>query len=321
MNCKILVATLLFAILSACASPSLPASSQAPPAHTKRIALTFDDVPRQRGAYFDDEERTSRLIAELQRAGVEQAAFFLNPGRIADSPGAEVRIARYVAAGHVIANHSANHPHLSSTTAADYLDDIDAAEVWLQGREGYRPWFRFPFLDEGRRDKVKRDAVRAGLAKRGLRNGYVTAEASDWFYENAVIEALKDGKDIDRDALRNLYVESHVEAAETFAAVAERTLDRQPAHVMLLHETDLNALYIADMVAALEAKGWQIITADEAYADPIGTLMSDTPSAQGTLTEALAWERGLTPPRWYERNDTELAGRLFRIRVLGEVAE
>ena len=37
-----------------------------------------------------------------------------------------------------------------------------------------RSWFRFPYLDEGAGDKEKRDAVRAGLAERGLVNGYVT---------------------------------------------------------------------------------------------------------------------------------------------------
>ena len=98
--------------------------------------------------------------------------------------------------------------------------------------------------------------------------------------------------------------------------LAFKVLGRHPAHVMLLHETDIAAFYIADLVAALRADGWEIITADEAYADPIGQLRPDVPSAQGTLTEAIAWERGLPAPRWYERNDTRVYSRLFRERVL-----
>ncbi len=289
-------------------------------ARPKRIALTFDDVPRGPGAFFTPEARTERLIAELKRVGVRQAAFFVTPGSF-DRPwgeGGEARIAAYVAAGHVIANHSFGHRRLSAMPVADYLADVDRAEEWLEGRKGRRPWFRYPFLDEGRGDKAKRDAVRAGLKARGLSNGYVTAEASDWNMETLASQAAERGKKMDIEALRDLYVESHVEAAEFYDALARRTLGRSPAHVLLLHETDLAALFAGDLVTALRRRGWRIVTVDSAYADPIGALMPDVPSAQGTLTEALAWEKGLPAPRWYGRNDTKVANRLFAEHVLKE---
>ena len=177
---------LLLGVLAACAhaetAPTAPRSPE------KRIALSFDDAPRAPGAFLTEEERTRLLIANLAEAGVDQAVFFVNPGQI-DGADDEARIVAYVAAGHVIANHSASPPHLSQTDAAAYLADIDAAEEWLHGRAGYRPWFRYPYLDEGRQDKGKRDAVREGLAQRGLSNGYVTIDASDWFYESAAKRA------------------------------------------------------------------------------------------------------------------------------------
>jgi peptidoglycan-N-acetylglucosamine deacetylase len=313
---RLLSFLLLVPLLIGCST----VAAQAPQTAEKRIALTFDDVPRGPGAFLTQEERTKRLIAALREAGVSQAAFFVNPGFLAnpERDGGEQRIAAYVAAGHVLANHSFSHPHLNATAAADYLADIDKAEAWLKGREGRRPWFRFPFLDEGGGDKVKRDAVRAGLKARGLRNGYVTVDASDWNMEQLTIDARRAGKKIDMAALRDLYVESHVEAAEYYDQLARRTLGRSPAHVLLLHETDLAALFVDDLVEALRRKGWTIVTADEAFADPISTAEPDVPSAQGTLTEALAWQKGLPAPRWYERNDTRIANRLFAERVLKE---
>ncbi len=307
------IVALLALVLAACTSASATRVAE-----TKRIALTFDDVPRHPGGFFSEDERTERLIAQLQRAGAVQAAFFLNPGKIVERDGARERIASYVAAGHVIANHSSTHLRLSETDAATYLADIDAAEAWLKGRDGYRAWFRFPFLDEGRNDKPKRDAIRAGLAERGLQNGYVTVDASDWFYEQAATNAVRAGQKIDTDALRDLYVESHVQSAEFTDELARKTLGRSPAHVLLLHETDLAALYLGDLVKALKEKGWAIISADEAFADPIAKLQPDVPSAQGTLIEALAWERGLPAPRWYARNNTVLAQKEFDKRVLGK---
>lgn len=299
---------------------ALAGCSTLPPQPVKRIALTFDDVPRARGAFFTPDVRTAKIVEGLKKARVRQAAFFVTPGNLAtpDGTGGEQRIVAYVAAGHVIANHSYDHRHLTEVTAADYVADIDRAAAWLKGRAGFRPWFRFPFLNEGRADKAKRDFVRAALKARGLRNGYVTVDGADWNMENLTITAARSGQTIDMSALRRLYVETMVEAADFNDALARRTLGRSPAHVLLLHESDLAALFIGDLAAGLRAAGWTIVTADEAYADPLSAAIPDVPSAQGTLTEALAWEKGLPEPRWFERASPRVADPLYAERVLGQ---
>jgi peptidoglycan/xylan/chitin deacetylase (PgdA/CDA1 family) len=282
----------------------------------KRIALTFDDVPRGRGAFLTPDQRTIRLIAGLHNAGVKQAAFYVVPYQIGTGHG--VGGAAYVAAGHVIADHSFTHRHLTELTVTDYMADIDKAEAWLKGREGRRSWFRYPFLDEGGPDKTKRDAVRAALDARGLHNGYATVDGSDWNIESLTVNAVKVGKTIDMMALRDLYVETMVGAADFADQLSIKTWKRQPAQVILLHETDIAALFIPDLVHALRKDGWTIITADEAYRDPISKLTPDVPSTNGTLVELAAWEKGIPKPRWYERNDIDLANRLFAERVLHE---
>jgi peptidoglycan-N-acetylglucosamine deacetylase len=287
----------------------------------KRIALTFDDIPRDRGAFLTPDERTTKLIAALKQAKVKQAAFFLNPGNLAkpDGQGGEARINAYVAAGHVIANHSYTHPHLNMSDANAYLADIDAAAVWLKDREGYRPWFRFPYLDEGGKDKVKRDAIRTGLKVRGLRNGYVTADGSDWFLDDLVNKAKKDGNELDMEQLRRLYVRMHVSNAEAQDDLARQTLSRSPAHVMLMHETDLAALFLPDLVVELRRHGWQIITADEAYRDPLNRAFPDTPNAHGDLISAIAVEKKVKWPLWPIPIYSDLAEQIFNQRVIKKV--
>ena len=314
LNARRFLVCAVLTMLAACAHAG---DGPAAPATDKRVALTFDDAPRAPGAFLSEDERTRLLIANLEKAGVDQAAFFINPGQI-DTPDEERRVLSYVDAGHVLANHSASHPRLSDTASDAYIADIDAAEEWLRAREGYRPWFRYPYLDEGQQDKAKRDAVRDALATRGLTNGYATIDASDWFYEAAARQAAAQGKAIDRDALRDLYVEAHVDAAEFYDRLARQVIGHSPAHVLLLHETDIAALWIGDLVAALRAKGWTIVSADEAYADPFAGYAKtfDTPSAQGTLTEMVAWQKGVPAPRWYRGNDTRLAQQWFDTRVL-----
>lgn len=160
--------------------------------------------------------------------------------------------------------------------------------------------------------------MRTALGSRGLRNGYVTADGADWNMEGLTLAAAKANKRMDMAALRLLYVETMVGAAEYNDGLARKVLGRTPAQVLLLHETDLAALFITDLAAGLRKAGWTLITADEAYRDPLGSLAPDVPSMQGTLTEALAWEKGFAAPRWYDRVSPKVADPLFAERVLGE---
>jgi peptidoglycan/xylan/chitin deacetylase (PgdA/CDA1 family) len=260
------------------------------------------------------------LIAALQASGVRQAAFFVNPGRLDLPDGVHGldHIDAYVRAGHVIANHSFSHRRLSAVDAQSYLDDIAMTEKWLANRPGYRPWFRFPYLDEGGADKAKRDAVRRGLKDMGLRNGYVTADGSDWHLEKLAIDAATAGKAMDMEALRRLYVASQLSGVEYHDELARRTLGRSPAHVLLLHETDLAALFIGDLVDELRRHGWTIISADEAFADPIAAFEPDVPFAAGTLTGSIAWQNDVKPPLWPIWMGPALISFQFERRVLKE---
>lgn len=287
----------------------------------KRIALSFDDVPRQAGAFFTPDERTRELIAALRRGGVAQAGFFVTTGNLEKPAGAggEARIQAYVDAGHVIANHSHSHRWLHRIDAAEYIADLDRASAWLKGRPGYRRWFRFPFLDEGRRDLAKRDAIRAALRERGLRNAYVTIDNYDWHLDSLASAAKREGRAIDMEALKQLYVETLVGAANFTDRVAVKAIGRSPAHVLLLHETDLAAMFVDDLVAGLKADGWEIVGIDEAYRDPIASIEPDTWFLNGGRVAALAHLKGKEPRElFHERTDEAVLTRLFKQLVLKE---
>jgi peptidoglycan/xylan/chitin deacetylase (PgdA/CDA1 family) len=296
----------------------------APAQAQKRIAFSFDDVPRRPGAFMTSEQRTQRLIAALRRSGVRQAAFFVTPGHFEEPYGAggEARIAAYVRAGHVIANHSWSHRWLSRVGAQAYLADIDRASAWFTGRRGYRPWFRYPFLDEGTRrgaEPTARDAVRAGLAERRLLNGYVTVDSYDWYLDDLANRARAAGLAMDMAALRDLYVEIVVDAAEFADALAVRTMGRRPVQVALMHETDLEAMFLADAIAALRRRGWRVATMDQAYRDPIARITPDARYLGGGRLTAIANAAGRPASELVPAlNEEATILRLFNERVLGE---
>jgi peptidoglycan-N-acetylglucosamine deacetylase len=292
--------------------------AQPPSQNAKRIAFSIDDLPRGPGAFLDLKQRPQIFIDAMKAGGIKQAVFFANPARVSPINEGTKTAAMYAAAGHLLANHTANHIPLSSASAASFLADVDLAETWLKQQRNYRPWIRYPQLDEGGKDLAKRDAVRAGLKQRGIRNGYVTADGWDWFMESRTLAAKRAGKPMDQNGLRNLFVETHVQSAEFSHTLSKRLFGRAPVQMMLLHETDLAAMYIDDLANALRAKGWEIVSADSVYTDPIAAMEPKTGVANGTWLEMHAWDKGLKGERWFPRNDTNIATKLFATQVLRE---
>lgn len=242
----------------------------------KRIAITFDDAPRAAGPFLDEEDRTSLLIRSLEKANIDGAMFFVATRNL-DARGEEgdARLRRYAEAGHLIANHSHRHASANRMSAANFLADVELAKNKLAEYPNNVPYFRFPFLDEGDTPE-KRDAVRRGLVALELHQGYVTVDNYDWYLQVLFDEAVRSERPLDLDAWRDSYVEILTAAVAHYESMAIDILGRSPAHVLLLHENDLAALFIDDLADALRADGWEVIPALEAYADPIAQSAPDT---------------------------------------------
>ena len=140
-------------------------------------------------------------------------------------------------------------------------------------------------------------------------------DASDWYIDDAANRLVASGQPLDRDKLRDHWVDSHVAAAEFYDDLARRTFGRSPAHVLLLHETDAAALYIGDLVDALKDRGWTIVTVDEAFADPIYQLRPETPWAGGTLVGQVAWARNVDGEHWFAGNREDALAESFEREV------
>jgi peptidoglycan/xylan/chitin deacetylase (PgdA/CDA1 family) len=236
------------------------------------VALTFDDVPAVDGHRFSGAQRTERLIEELRKAGVEQAAFFVVTGRLDD--GNRERLAAYAKAGHLIGNHSQRHARAAEIGSEAFLADLQQSHRVLRSLPGFFPYFRFPYLNEGADSAMRRSLLRH-LTDHGYEDAYVTVNVFDWHLETLFQQALAAGATIDYAALRHLYVDTIWQALVYFDRVATEQLGRSPRHILLLHENDLAALHIADLVEHLREQGWRIVSPAVAYQDP---LRSTTPA-------------------------------------------
>lgn len=259
-----------------------------------RLALSFDDAPWGPGAFLTGPQRTDSLITKLAALGIDQVVFFCVTARLGYHRGHE-RLERYAAAGHLLGNHSHAHPQAPEYGGAGYLADLQEAHDSLRKFSTFVPWFRYPFLNEGPTRPV-RDGLRAALDSLGYRNGYVTIDTWDWYLAERCRWAQREGKHIDRQKLGEVYVNMIWESILFYDSLARKILHRSPKHILLLHENDLAALYIGDLVQRIRAQRWQIISPQQAYRDSLATQIPDVlENNQGRIV-AIARERGYSGP-------------------------
>ena len=258
----------------------------------KRIVLSYDDPPRGDGYLYSGDERTAQLIEALDTADAGPVLFFVSTQGIEANATGLQRLQAYAEAGHILANHTHAHMWAHQTPVETYLADVDKAAAYLSELPNTRPWFRFPFLDEGRQPE-KIAALAEGLSARGLSNGYVTVDTYDWHLERRFQAALKANQSIDYEALGRLYVRLSLESAEYYDQIARETLGDSPVHVLLLHENDLAARFSKDLVRELRNAGWEIVHPDTAYRDPLP--VPRTPLTGQGRVAALAIDQGRSP--------------------------
>jgi peptidoglycan/xylan/chitin deacetylase (PgdA/CDA1 family) len=254
------------------------------------LLLTFDDGPSLgRTPKLNAQERNAAILDALREA--KAPAVLMVMGRDGgDSPEGRLALKAWSDAGHALGNHTFSHLNLDKVSAEAFLADVKRCDALIKDLPGFAPWLRFPYLKEGL-DPTKRDAVRAGLKAMGYRDLPVTLATFDWFYDERLRERLRKDPVGDVSDLRSAYLEHVLDAADQARELGRRLLGRDPVHVILLHHTLLNALYLGDLLRALKANGWTFVPLDAAARDPLYAMQAVAPNAGADLLWSLAQDR------------------------------
>lgn len=273
------------------------------------IALTFDDAPTPDSDVMDGQARTANLLRELRDAEVPEVLFFVTTKYI-DSTSEE-RLRAYADAGHLLANHSHEHLSANDTSVEEVLEDASKAQQILKPFDNVLPLYRFPYLHHGK-DAQSREAIAAGLGELGYSIGYVTVDNFDWYINSLYEKSVKAGKTIDEKKLGQLYVDTIWATIEFYDEIAKENLGRSPKHVLLLHENDIAATYIGDLIQHIRAQGWKIISPEEAYTDPLSQHQGDLAFTKQGRVAALAHEAGVAVEELrHPSENTEYLDKLF----------
>ena len=132
------------------------------PYNKAEVALTFDDGP--------DPVFTPAILDKLKAHDVK-ATFFLLGTNIEKFPEIAQRIS---AEGHVIGNHTYNHPKLTEVSDEVYYDEIQKTDELIQQLVGYKPKFFRPTYGAINENQVK------WATEQGMMVTQWTVDTLDW---------------------------------------------------------------------------------------------------------------------------------------------
>jgi len=245
--------------------------------------VRWQDIPEDRR-----HEAEGRLLDSL---GKTQAFLFAIGQSVDNEHGAGI-LKAWSAAGHRIGNHTYSHQSLAGrTTPEEFEEGILRTDNVLRQYSGFRKWFRFPVLKEGKTREV-RDRLRWFLARQGYRNGAVTIDASDWYYDQRLRKRLETDRGFDPNRYRQPYLDHIWDRAQFYDKLSRDVLGRSVAHTLLIHYDLLNSLFLGDLLAMFRSKGWLVIDAEEAFSDDVFTRQPNIAPAGESLIRALAKETG-----------------------------
>lgn len=252
-----------------------------------QISITMDDFFWQNAVHQTAVQRNEAILGALKKHSIKAAMFVI--GRNVEDEEGKQLLSEWNKAGHVIANHTYSHQNFNSPSMSlqTYQDDTLRAEAILKTFSRYQKLFRFPMLKEG--DTVeKRDGFRKFLAKHGYRVGHVTIDSADWAISPRLQERVKIDPSADLKPYRDFYLAHMLNKAEYYDTLAKRVLGRPVKHSLLTHFNLLNGLFLDDLIQMFKAKGWQVIDAEHAFADPVYAAKPNVLPAGESIIWALA---------------------------------
>lgn len=267
-------------------APTLNAKKRAP-----QIAITMDDFSWAHAIHQTAAERNQAILETLKGHSLRAGLFVL--GRNIEDQEGKTLLAQWNDAGHLIGNHTYSHRNFGSPTMSleTFENDILRAEALLQPFSKFQKYFRFPMLKEGD-TAVKRDGLRQFLISHGYKVGHVTIDNSDWIVDQRLTARLKTNPNADLTPYRDFYLEHMLDRAQYYDGLAQKVLGRPVKHTILTHYNLLNGLFLNDLISMFKSKGWQFISAEEAFSDSVFAAKPKVLPAGESIVWAVAKENG-----------------------------
>jgi peptidoglycan/xylan/chitin deacetylase (PgdA/CDA1 family) len=283
-------------------APGLPAQGPA-----RAVAITIDDLPRGGDGSpqtFESVRALNERILRPFKDGRIPVIGFVNEGRAAGlGDGALRRILDlWTDAGADLGNHSYSHFNINQVPLEQYTADIVKGEPVIRAALAARGqalrYFRHPYLFTGPTPEIKR-GMQAFLDAHGYRVAPVTLDDADYMYA-----ALYTRPEY-RERVRQEYVPYMESVVAFFETRSVEVVGREFPQILLIHDNQLNADLMPDLLAMFRRRGYAFVTLGEALADDAYRLPEEYVGRSGfswihrwSRTKGLQPRGEPDPPAW-----------------------
>ncbi|MEX1055326.1 MAG: polysaccharide deacetylase family protein, partial [Rhodothermales bacterium] len=253
----------------------------------KQIAISIDDAPvvsfHSYPSQFERRAVVDSITTALELHKAPATIFVV--GNQADEPDEVELFRHWLTTGVSVGNHSLTHRSFDELTPEEGRLEIDETNRLIQSVTGdeRRPvrYFRFPYLAEGETIDDK-SLWEEQLSSRGLRNARVTISNNDWKFDSEYAQAELDGDWERRYEIGQAYLQHMRESVVYWDSLAQALTGRNVKHVLLIHANRINRDYLGSILQELSSDGYEFISLEEAYSDPIYSSDDEWASANGT---------------------------------------
>ena len=249
-------------------------------AQVHTVAMTVDDLPfastvplPHSGAEARRAEHVNRAILDAFSRNHIPATGFVIEQRV-DEIGVPVSrkiLERWTRPGFDLGNHLYSHPDVNTLSVDQIEREITDGESTfgpLLKEKGRTPQFlRFPYNHMGD-TKEKHDAIAAFMAEHGYRLAPCTIDNTDYEFNVTYTLALERNDEATAAKVRAAYIAYTAAEIDWYTALDKQVFGYEPPHVMLLHDSPLNADTIGEVLALFEERGYRFVSLDEALKDP-----------------------------------------------------
>ena len=235
----------------------------------KEIAITFDELPAARTFEDVDREAITYLLLNGLKLHKVKAVGFVVGDQIQNSFDV---LGKWLNDGHQLGNLTYSGQDYNSIGPEQFIRDIkmgaEALEPMLKGFGQKKRYFRYPYLHYG--DVVeRRRASSLYLEDKGYIVCPATVIPEDYLYNLTLGQLGKTPDSAKYEQLMNDYVNHVLDELSRQATLADQMLGRRIRHILLLRANRLNAVFLNDLLTALESEGYSFITLDKALQDKV----------------------------------------------------
>lgn len=256
---------LLFALAAPLLSQSVNKAEKKKKKQSKKeICLTFNELPVAKA--FDEVDRTAityLILDALKRHNVKATGFVVG-NNIEDSWDI---LGQWLNNGHKLGSMSQTNEDFNGLSIQKGIREIrtgdQTIDQMLSGFGQKKRYFRFPYLHYGRTVE-SREQTSMFLEAHGIIVAHATIVPDDFLY-NLTLDKLghePDSSDFNR--LMNEYVNHVLDELERVERLTSQIIGGRGRQILSLRANRLNAVFLEDLLGALEDSGYRFISLDRA---------------------------------------------------------